>query len=223
MLTRLHDTLWAIATPHRFLGLHLGTRMTVVALPGGGLLLHSPVALTEPLRAAVDALGEVRHIVCPNLFHHVYAEPWTAAYPRARLYGPEGLAKKRPDLPAMRLLSEPPDPEWKDDLVPLRIEGCDLAETVFVHPASRTVISADLTENFATSDHLPTRVYLQLAGIHGRVGFSRLLRFLYRDHAAARASVERLLDHDFDRLVLAHGDILDRGGKDAVRETFAWL
>jgi hypothetical protein len=219
----LDDTLWIIATPQVFLGLQLGTRMTVVALQGGGLLLHSPVALTEPLRAAVDALGEVRHIVCPNLFHHVHAGPWAAAYPHARLYGPEGLAKKRPDLPAMRLLSETPDPAWKDDLIPLRIEGCELKETVFVHPASRTVISSDLAENFATSDHLPTRLYLKLSGIHGKVGWSRLLRVVYRDHAAARASVERLLGHDFDRVVLAHGDILERGGKDAVRATFAWL
>jgi hypothetical protein len=85
------------------------------------------------------------------------------------------------------------------------------------------VISADLTENFATSDHLPTRLYLKAVGIHGQVGWSRLLRFVYRDRAAARASVERLLEHDFDRLVIAHGDVLDRGGKDAVRATFAWL
>jgi Domain of unknown function (DUF4336) len=223
VLTRIDDAIWTIAAPQRFLGLHLGTRMTVVAVRGGGLLLHSPIEPTAALRAEIDALGPVRHVVCPNLFHHLHAAPWMSAYPDAVLHGPRGLAKKCPDLPAMCLLSETPHPDWKDDLVPLFIAGCDLRETLFVHPGSRTLISADLTENFETSDHLPTRLYLKAAGIHGKIGFSRMLRFVYRDHAAARESIERLLAHDFDRVSVAHGRVIERAGKDAVRDTFAWL
>lgn len=223
MLSRLDDDLWTVATPHRMFGLHLGTRMTVVKLHGGGLLLHSPVQISDALRAEVDALGPVQHVVCPNLFHHVYAGPWGAAYPDALLHGPEGLAKKRPELASARVLSATPHADWQGDLELVPIDGCELRETVFVHRRSRTVVSADLTENFETSDHLPTRLYLKAAGIHGKIGWSRLLRVVYRDHAAARASVERLLTHDFDRVVIAHGRIIDRDGKDAVRSTFAWL
>jgi hypothetical protein len=85
------------------------------------------------------------------------------------------------------------------------------------------VISSDLAENFATSDHWPTRMYLKVGGVHGKVGWSRLLRFVYRDHAAARRSVDALLAHDFDRVIVAHGDPITRDGKDAVRETFRFL
>jgi len=50
-LERIDQGLWAAAAPTTFLGLHLGTRMTVVRLSGGGLFLHSVVPMTGPRRA----------------------------------------------------------------------------------------------------------------------------------------------------------------------------
>ena len=35
------------------------TRMTVIRLPDGGLFLHSPIRLSDGLRAELDALGTV--------------------------------------------------------------------------------------------------------------------------------------------------------------------
>ena len=78
-------------------------------------------------------------------------------------------------------------------------------------------------ENFDTSPHLLTRLYLRAAGLQGRVGFSRFLRGVYRDRPAARRSLERLLALDFDRIVLAHGRVLEHGGRAAVREAYRWL
>jgi len=223
MLTKIDDGLWTADAPHLFFGLHIGTRMTVVKLRGGGLLLHSPIELLGPLRAEVDALGPVRHIVCPNVYHHMYAGPWADAYPEAILHGPDGLAQKRPDLKTPRSLSATLHPDLEGDLIPVPIDGCLMRETLFVHPRSRTLISSDLVENFETSDHLPTRLYLKIGGVHGKIGWSRLLRVLYRDHAAARASLERLLSHDFDRTILSHGRIVESGSKEAIRGAFTWL
>lgn len=223
MLDRVHEDLFVVATPHRFFGLQLGTKMTVVRLRDGSLLLHSPVAATPELKDAVARLGPVSHLVCPNLFHHSYAGEWVQACPDAQLHGPPELARKRPDLAFDHALGSTPPPDWEGALVPVPILGCMLHETVFVHPASRTVISSDLTENFATSDDTFTRLYLKAAGIHGRVGWSRFLRFLYRDRRAARASIDALLEHEFDRIVLAHGELIGTNGKDAVRDTFRFL
>jgi hypothetical protein len=39
--------------------------------------------------------------------------------------------------------------------------------------------------------------------------------------AALRAAYERLLELDFDALLLAHGDPVEHGGKDALREFVA--
>ncbi|MGL4321671.1 MAG: DUF4336 domain-containing protein [Paracoccaceae bacterium] len=50
------------------------TRMAVMRLQGGGLVIWSPVALTAELRAAVAALGPVQHIIGPNLSPPVHCK-----------------------------------------------------------------------------------------------------------------------------------------------------
>jgi hypothetical protein len=216
--------LWTAAAPLRFLGLHLGTRMTVVRLASGALWVHSPVPLSPALARALDALGPVGHIVCPNLYHHLYAGDFAARYPDAQVHAPAGLRRKRKDLRIDADLGPAASgAPWQTDLDQLSIDGSMLGETVFYHPASRSLISVDLVENFATSPHAMTRLYLKLGGIHGKVGWSRLGRFVYRDRAAARASIERLLDWDFDRVLLAHGDVIERDGRQLVRGALSWL
>jgi len=222
-LERLDDGLWVAAAPQTLLGIHLWTRMTVVRLSGGGLLLHSVVPMTGALRSEVEALGTVQHIVLPDLYHHLHVGPWTLAFPKARVHAPPGMARKRPDLRIDAELSEVPHPDWAADLKPVFISGCGLRETVFLHPRTRTLITADLVENFHGSPHWPTRAYLRAAGIYGRVGFSRFLRFLYRDRPRARASLERLLAEDFDRILLTHGQPIPHGGKEALRLAYDWL
>jgi hypothetical protein len=222
-LERLDNGLWVAAGPLSFVGLRLGTRMTVVRLASGDLWVHSPIPPSSELRAAVDALGPVRHIVAPSLFHHLSAGHWQAIYPDAALYGPAALAKKRKDLKLTVSLEEAGGASWAAELQPLHVDGCLLDETVFVHRGARTLISADITENFTTSPHFFTRLYLKASGIHGKIGWSRLMRIVYRDRAAARRSIDSLLAHDFDRIVIAHGDVIPADGKAALRTTFEFL
>ncbi len=223
MLQRIDDTLWCVAAPLSLLGLQIGTRMTIAKLADGSLWVHSPVAASDALCEAVESLGPVRHLVASNLYHHLFVGEWKRRYPDATLHGPMALAKKRPDLELDAHLSETPHPTWKDHFEPLHIDGSMIDETVFLHRPSRTLISSDLTENFASSDHLLTRLYLKAGGIHGRIGLHRALRLVYRDRAAASQAVERVLSRDFDRIVVAHGDVIERGGKDALRQTFEFL
>ncbi len=223
-LRQLADDLWVADFPdHTYLGLHLGSRMTVVRLPGGGLLLHSPVAIEAGLKAEIDALGTVTHVVAPSLYHHVYAGDAKALFPGSQLHGPEPLHRKRRDLDFDHVLDDGGHPDWQGALVPVGIDGCMLGETVLVHVPSETVISSDLTENFQTSDHWVTRMYLKAADLHGKIGWSRLLRVAYRDHAAARGSLAKLLSFDFDRIVIAHGEVIETGGKAALEQTFHFL
>ena len=52
---------------------------------------------------------------------------------------------------------------------------------------------------------------------------TKLLRSTIRDRAAARRSIDRVLAWDFDRVVMAHGQVLDHGGKEALRDATAWI
>ena len=223
VLREIGDGLWVGAHPDlRFLGIKVGTRMTVVRLPDGDLWLHSPIPLTDEVRAEVDALGPVRHVVAPNLYHHLYAGTWAEAYPDAKLYGVKGLARKRPDLELHAEIDDAADPGWPGlDLVSIR--GTMLKETVFRHAASNTLISCDLAENFHDCDSWVTRTYARLGGVYGKIGVHWMLRLAYRDRARARESMDRLLGWEFDRVILAHGDIVETDAKARVREIYAWL
>lgn len=215
---------WIERQPLSFMGVRLGSRMTVVRLDDGGLWVHSPVALTPSLRDEVAELGEVRSVVAPNLYHHLHAGEWVAAHPGAKLFGVAGLAKKRKDLRFDRELGDSPEPEWEGQLEQQPIRGSLLGEAVFFHPSSRTLITADLTENFQTSDHWFTRGYLKLSGIHGKPGLSRMLRPMFRDRTATRESLNRVLEWDFARVVISHGDdILRDDARGIVERTYDWL
>lgn len=222
-LREFADGVWIAHAPQRFFGWQLGTRMTVLRLGDGTLLIHSPIEIDPALRAEIETLGPVAHIVAPNLFHHLHAGDAAAAFPEAKLHGPAGLSKKRPDLRFDAELGEPGAERWPSGLEAHRVRGTLLDETVFFHEPSRTLICADLIENFGSADDWWTRVYLKAGGIHGKTGLSRMLRLAYRDKKQARRDIDRLLEWNFDRIVLAHGDPVQSDGAGALRETYRWL
>ncbi|MGB8224016.1 MAG: hypothetical protein WCF10_15620, partial [Polyangiales bacterium] len=80
------DEIWVIDGPivrmaMYGIGIPFTTRATVVRLASGGLWVHSPtIELPESLRAELDALGPVQHLVSANLIHYAgipcWAELW---------------------------------------------------------------------------------------------------------------------------------------------------
>src|SRR5215469_5158890 len=93
-----------------FHGFAYSTRMAVIRLSDGSLFVWSPVALSDSLGAAVNALGSVRHIVSPNALHHLFLGDWKSAYPAARLYASPSLCSKRRDLTFDAELGDEPEP-----------------------------------------------------------------------------------------------------------------
>jgi hypothetical protein len=222
-LIELTDGVWIDTGPVRIVGMPLGTTMTVLCARDG-LLVHSPLPLTASRRAAVEELGRVAHLYAPNTFHHLWIGEWAAAFPSAKLHAPEGLVAKRPDLRVDRVVGSAPEPAFAELIDEVRIEGFRLEEHALVHRPTRTALVADLVHNIGRPDHAWTRLYAGAMGFYGRVALSRVIRWTaFSDRAAARASVDALLAHDFDRLVVGHGAPLDRGAHDALAAAYAWL
>ena len=212
MLRRLADDVWVTERPQRFFGLPVGARMTVIRLSGGRLLLHSPLPLDAEIRAELDALGRVAYAVAPNRLHHLYAGDVVRAYPDARLWVAPGLPEKRPDLVHAGVLGDEAPVEWRGELEQAFFRGRPYEnEVAFFHPATRTLILCDLAFNFGPRDAWPTRVLMSLLRSYGKLGPSRLDPLLIRDRAAASASLERILAWDFDRVIVAHGDVQESG------------
>jgi hypothetical protein len=223
-MRQLDPGIWVIDHSLSMGGLQLGTRTTVLGLSGGGTLVHAPGPLTEEQRAAVTALGPVRAIVLPNLFHHRFAAAATSAWPDARVLAAAGLRAKRKDLRIDEDLGPTPPAAWGADVALVPIDGVPKAEeTVLLHRPSRTLVVADLVFHIRESRSWLTRVAMRLNGVYGKFAPTKVFRRMVRDPAALRRSIDRLLEQDFDRVVLAHGDVLDTGGRAALAESFAWL
>lgn len=217
------DGIWIAEAPLRFHGIPFGARMTVVRLADASLLLHSPIALSPALRARLDPLGAVRHIVAPNKLHHLYLGAALTAYPQARLYLPPGLAAKRPEFGAGEPLADSPPAAWAAVLDQLVVRGSRaMQEVVFLHRASRTLIVADLCEHFGAHSPPLTRAVARIARMYARPRMPPDWQWSFSDHAARRASFERLLGWDFDRVILAHGALLTSGAKAVFWREYAW-
>jgi hypothetical protein len=223
-LQLLAPDLAVIDHPLQTRGLAVGTRTTVVRRGDGSLLLISPGPLTDDDAAAIAALGPVRALVAPNLLHHMFLGAALARFAEARLFAPAALAKKQPTL----TIAAPPaavgDAVADGALAAVDVGGMPkLQETLFVHRPSRTLVATDLVFNVRPPAPWFTRFFMRLNGGFDRFGPTRICRSLVKDRAATAAAVAAVLDEDFDRVVVAHGQVLPTGGRDAFRAGFAWL
>jgi len=224
-LAPLADGLFAARGPERVAGLRIGTRMTVIRLADSRLLLHSPVPWEEALAREIDALGPVGFLVAPNKLHHLWLGPWVDACPDATLYGAPGLRDKRRDLVFHRELDDAPPSDWADELDQALLRGAPrMNEVAFLHRASRTLLLTDFAMNFSELPPGPmTRLWLRAMGLTGGLRTSRLIRSLVRDRAALQPVLERILAWPFDRVIVTHGEVIERGGPAALREAWAPL
>ena len=223
-MRELDEGLWVQERPLGLLGVPIGARMTVVRLADGGLFLHSPVALDDDLRKDLDALGPVRCVVAPNKFHHLFIGPYRDAYPDARFYAAPGLREKRSDLPFEAELSNVAPPEWNGEIDQLILNGMPrFNEVAFLHRASRTLILTDFAFNIFEVEGLFSQLIFRLMGVYQRFGPSKISRRLVRDPVATRRAIDVVLRWDFERVIVSHGIVLQRGGQRMLRAAWMWL
>ncbi len=224
MLRNLDQNLWVSEQPLKYMGLAVGARMTIIRLADGGLWVHSPLRLTAERRQAVEALGPVRFLVAPNKFHHLFIGEWMAAYPQARAYAAPGLPQKRKDLSFHAVLGDQAPAEWGEQIELQPWRGAPmLSETVFFHRPSRTLMVTDTVHNVGPDAGAFTSLVFKLFGGYGRLSTSLIERMVSRDRAAVRRTVDAVLQWDFQRVIMAHGHIVESNGAQAFREAYVWL
>ena len=85
------------------------------------------------------------------------------------------------------------------------------------------MIFTDLVFNVQAEDASKARGFNWLTGAAGHFGPHRLIRRMISDRKGARASVEKILQWDFDRVIVTHGKVLESGGRNQVRAAFGYL
>jgi hypothetical protein len=213
------------------IGMVLPVRMTVIRLPDGGLLLHSPTRFSRGLRAELEKLGPIRHLVAPNIAHWTFLQGWQRACPGATTWAAPGLRDRAQVRRAgLRLdhdlTDEAPSP-WGDAIMVATVPGgLGFHETALFHAPSRTLLLTDLVLNLEERK-LPAliRPVARLFGIVAPDGMPPpYLRAVVRlrQEAAMRAA-SRLLDLRPERVVFAHGRWFDQDGTASLRRSLRWL
>ncbi len=212
VLYALGRNLWTLRALQPFGLSTFSSRMTVVRLKEG-VLLHSPVFLTPEHVAAINALGPVRFIVAPSLFHHRALVAVRELFPEARVFVPPGFAEK---LPAQAPGTTPLDdstPIAPEELSQVSMRGHAINETIFLHRESRTLLVTDLAYNIGKETQGSEAMWFRLFGVYGGGPVPRYNRKLISDPAEFRAAWEKVLALDFDRASVAHGRIIDEDAK----------
>ena len=239
-----------LSTPFlRFGHIKFGGRGTLVKLNSGNLAVFSPVALTPAVKSKVASMGTLKYIVAPDFEHHIFISPWAKEYPQAELIGMEGLPEKReadPDSKGYKFahifsksnkLDMQISPEFDQEFSYEYIHSHQNKELVFLHKPSRTMIEADVlfhlpaTEQFSrsgvdASSGILTRIFGGMMNTRGNMIWQQ--RFLWygaagKDRAGFGASVKRIDQWDFDRIIPCHGDVIETGGKDVWHKLTDWF
>ena len=225
VLRPLASDIWVAEAPLRWLGVELGRRMTVIRLSSGDLLVHSPAELTPDLRDSFAELGEVRFVVPASRFHgHLYMEQYREVYPKVELFAAPGLESRRRDLTFQGVLGDVVDQRWSEDVDQVVFPGSRfLTEIEFLHRPSGSLILGDLCMNLGPERPLLSRAFGRLDGVYKRFAMPRTIRLTVRNRRAARRSLERMLQWEFDRVVVGHGELVESGGRQALAKALDWL
>ena len=199
-------------------------KMTVFLLASGEVAVHSAIAMDEAGMAALEAIGRPSWILVPNSLHCSDAGWYGDRYPSARVLVPAAARIKLFDK--VRRIDGSIDEDWPEalrgELAVVPLQGTRIGEVAFVHGPSRTLVLTDAVFNYREHD-LPwlARAFMRANRAYDRFGPSRIFTSLVVDDCDAfRASIETLLEHDFDRVIMSHGRVLETGGKTAIREAF---
>lgn len=228
------DGIWIVDGPTIRFGLPwpklvFPTRMTVIRLSDGDLVVHSPTLLTPRLRAEVEREGRVAHLIGPNRIHYWWLPDWRAAFPEAEVWLAPRIREQagtRIDFPAHDIDAETGFP-WDGEIDTVLVRGSYMSEAEFFHRASRTLILTDLIENFEGHKvgSWPKRLFYRLAGVldpHGSTPRD-LRRVFGGKQGELRSAVERMISFDPERVIVAHGRWYDRDGTAELRRAFSWL
>ena len=202
--------------------LGLPTNSVIAGLPGGGLVVISPPMPDAETCRQLEALGRVEALVAPNPFHYLFAAQALAAFPAARLFLAPGLRERVPELPAGETLAETPPALWAgvlDQIVYGPVGGaCEMA---FLHRPTRTLLLTDLAFHMRRFERAWQRQAWRLMGVPDRFGPSRTGRlFLLRDRTAARGPLGRIRAWPFERILVAHGEPVLEGAREAFESGF---
>jgi hypothetical protein len=222
------DQIWLCPYPVRLAWTRFEARMTVIRLASGQIMLHSPCDITAALAQEIVALGPVGYIIVPGNFHHLHAASAQAAFPAAKTWICPGIEKKRPDLKYDGVLGDEAPADWRNEIDQVLVRGSRIMrEVAMYHCASRTLVLVDLIENF--TDRTPNTGgtlkfwFKYVLRMWGNPRPAPEYRMGWSDRDAAATSLRQVLAWDFQRIVLSHGDLINREAHEVAAKAWSGI
>jgi hypothetical protein len=225
----------------RFGLLKVGMRTTIVKLPSGALAVFSPIAFTPSIKATLEKLGNnVEYLIAPDMEHHMFLGAWAAAYPKARLLGPEGMEVKEKDLTFSTIFTKnglSVSPEFDAEFEYIFAAQHPTKELVFLAKKDKAIILADFIFNLPSYEQFSqsakgqeadkgifTKIFAGIMNTKGEATWQK--RFLWYTMSAARENLNesaKIIDGwEFDKIIVAHGDVIEGNGKEVFETVYGW-
>ena len=229
-LRQITSSIWVKEQPFKYFGLEVGTRMTIVRLLHNQLVLISPVKLDSQTITEINDLGTVTYIIAPNLFHYLYLQDCKNIYPDASLITAPGLETKTKINSDLVFTKN--EISFNGELEYFLFAGFQAFmlttlsianEIVFYHPESKTLILTDTAFHFDRSFPLITQFASRIISCYERLRPSILDKIAIQDKEQITASVTKLLQWDFQRVIMAHGTIVEENAKERLVAGYEWF
>lgn len=194
----------------------LPLRCTFLVGKGKGILI-SPIKFDFKQIMKIKELGPVTDIVAPSLLHHLFVGQARNHFPEARIWGLPGMEKKDPMVKWENIIGRD---HWiyKDEVAELPVNGVpSMDEVAFFVKSEKLLIVTDLCFNLQKPKGWAAPVMLRLLGTYKRFGVSRLITRYMEDRAAFESSVRRIMEWDFDKIAMAHGELVEKDGRALLR------
>ncbi len=196
----------------------LGRRMAVIRLSDGRLIIHNAIALDASSMARLEAWGKPAFLVVPNGFHRLDAFAFKMRYPDLIVIA---APRARPKVELALKVDGGPE------LIPsgLGVAG-EVLDGIKIGEMALTVSHTDGSKTLILNDaifalpHQPgfSGFIMRLLGSTGGPKVTRIMKLLgVSDKRAFKAHLLRIADPALCRLIVSHGDLIDRDVPELIR------
>ncbi|NRA64815.1 MAG: DUF4336 domain-containing protein [Pseudobacteriovorax sp.] len=212
------------------LGLPFGTRSTLIRLADQSLMLISPIKICDALEARIREFGQLKYVIAPNKFHHLYISRYPKAFPDVTLYYASGLwskvATRAPQYKYHHKLAEKGMP-WDKEVTTTYVQDAPmLDEFTFFLERDKVLVTTDLFFNFPANLNLTltSRLLAKLMGIvPGAVSRSMLMKIATKNKEALKGIFLDSKEKGVKSVICAHGNITTENADEFIDRVIALI
>ena len=201
------------------------TRNMTVVRQNGGLTLINPVRMDDAGLQALQALGEIKHVLRLGPMHGMDDEFYVDTYNAQFWSFTGGITYTKPGID--HELSEGGAlPFERAELFAFRHMKEQEGAILLHREPSNILLTCDGLQSYATPPHTPhtntfTRLTMPFIGFPKKTLIGPVwIKLLVEDVEGIKAEFRRLLEWEFDRLLAAHGTFLPADAKLEVQQAY---